>query len=59
MPVSFFYLALILSGQASRKLDNIRQSPLLMPVLLLTAVSVVIALTQQRPPEMGKSSGPR
>jgi hypothetical protein len=49
MPVSFFYLALILSGQASRKLDNIRQSPLLMPVLLLTAVSVVIALTQQRP----------
>jgi hypothetical protein len=58
MPVSFFYLALILSGQASRKLDNIRQSPLLMPVLLLTAVSVVIALTQQRPAEMGKEFWP-
>lgn len=56
--IFFFYLALILSGQASRKLDNIRQSPLLMPVLLLTAVSVVIALTQQRPPEMGKEFWP-
>lgn len=56
--IFFFYLALIASGDGARKLINIRQSPMLMPVLLLTAVSIIVALTQQRPSEIEKEFWP-
>ncbi|MET3117503.1 O-antigen ligase [Undibacterium sp. GrIS 1.8] len=47
--VLLFYIGLIASGGFAQKWQRIRQSPMLWPVLTLSAVSVLIALIHDRP----------
>lgn len=46
--ILLFYLSLIFSGNYQQKWQTLKASPLLAPVLGLSAVSIVIAATQQR-----------
>ncbi|MDY7538942.1 O-antigen ligase family protein [Undibacterium sp. RTI2.1] len=47
--VLLFYISLLVSGNFSQKLQVVRASPMLWPVLTLSAVSIVIALIHNRP----------
>jgi len=56
--ILLFYIGLIISGEWRNKLDNVRSNPLLVPILFLSLVSIVIGLTQEKPPEIGQEFWP-
>jgi len=56
--ILLFYIGLIISGDWRKKLDNVRSNPLLVPILLLSVVSGVIGLTQNKPPEIAQEFWP-
>lgn len=47
--VLLFYISLIASGDYAQKWQRVRVSPMLFPVLILSAISLAIGLTQVRP----------
>ena len=53
-----FYLALVMSGDWRTKINNIRCNPMLLPILALSLVSVVIAMTQDKPAEIAQEFWP-
>ncbi|MBI3285432.1 MAG: O-antigen ligase family protein [Burkholderiales bacterium] len=56
--VLLFFLSLLASGGYAQKWQNVRASPLLRPVLALSAVSVAIAVMQDRPAEIAHEFWP-
>jgi O-antigen ligase len=47
--VLLFYISLIISGDYAEKWQRVRTSAMRMPVLLLSAVTIIVALSQVRP----------
>ena len=47
--VLLFYISLIASGEYAQKWQRVRASPMLIPVLILSVITLVIGLTQVRP----------
>ena len=47
--VLLFYISLIISGGYAEKWQRVRTSAMLMPVLMLSAVTLIVGLTQVRP----------
>lgn len=47
--VLLFYISLIASGEYAQKWQRVRTSPMLLPVLILSVITLVIGLTQVRP----------
>ncbi|MFZ6657106.1 O-antigen ligase family protein [Undibacterium sp. TJN19] len=56
--VLLFYIGLLVSGDFQPKLMRVRQSPMLLPVVSLSVISMVIAISQGRPDEAGKEFWP-
>ncbi|MBI3729640.1 MAG: O-antigen ligase family protein [Burkholderiales bacterium] len=56
--VLLFYISLLVSGSYLKKMHRIRQSPMLLPVLGLSLVSMVLAALQDVPPEISKEFWP-
>ena len=47
--VLLFYISLIVSGEYAQKWQRVRASPLLLPALMLSAVTIIVGLSQVRP----------
>ncbi|MFZ6770481.1 O-antigen ligase family protein [Undibacterium sp. Di26W] len=56
--VLLFYVALLVSGGFVRKIQRLRQSPMLLPISALSLVSVVIAASQGMPDDNAKEFWP-
>lgn len=56
--VLLFYISLLVSGSYLQKLNRVRQSPMLLPILGLSLVSMVLAAMQDVPPELHKEFWP-
>lgn len=56
--VLLFYISLLVSGSYLKKIHRIRQSPMLLPILGLSLVSMVLAALQDVPPELSKEFWP-
>ncbi|MES2036374.1 MAG: O-antigen ligase family protein [Pseudomonadota bacterium] len=56
--VLLFYISLLVSGSYLKKIHRIRQSPMLLPILGLSLVSIVLAALQDVPPEISKEFWP-
>ncbi|WP_222613166.1 O-antigen ligase family protein [Undibacterium jejuense] len=56
--ILLFYIGLVISGDWRTKLDNVRSTPLLVPILILSTVSVVIGLTTDKVPETAQEFWP-
>ncbi|MDE2427666.1 MAG: O-antigen ligase family protein [Burkholderiales bacterium] len=56
--VLLFYISCLLSADFAGKWKAVRSSPLLLPVSVLSAVSLVVALTQAHPEEIRKEFWP-
>lgn len=47
--VLLFYISLVASGEYAQKWQRMRASPMLLPVLILSLITLVVGLTQARP----------